>query len=262
MAPPMPGRASIYFAPEEAGADGVDGHVGRGFNLLQDFVVGDSAEGVDTAADQDDFLTAVDAVQPVEGIVEGVVQVRFAETGHAQVIQGVVDGILIRGEVNHDAWPQVVADHGDKVVLLHLVGEGIGGAQGIVEKLTAADLERRSGGKLDQQHGGKATLGESKTLDGLRHVVLQDAELFLLQSGNELAVLGQHQCVHGDQRNIHIDGVVWHALGGFGRGRRSGPGGLLVGVHLGESVRSGVALRAAGFRRRRLLPGVGVLLAG
>ena len=71
--------------------------------------------------------------------------------------------------------------------------------------IAAADLERRSRGKLYQQHSRKARLGEAKGLNGLNNIVLQNPEVLFLKSWDELTILAHYQRVHRDQRYIHVD---------------------------------------------------------
>jgi hypothetical protein len=66
-----------------AGGDGEDGDVLRGFDLLQNLVQGELGEGIAPGSDENDVLAALDAVEPVDPLIERVEDVGLAEAGES-----------------------------------------------------------------------------------------------------------------------------------------------------------------------------------
>src|SRR5208282_4856305 len=116
--------------------------------LLQNLVVGDFAESVDSAGHQNYVFLSFDAIQAVERVVERVELVGLVEAGDAQLVESANDSGLILGEVGEDVGLHVVIGDGGPVVLLQRMGEGVGGVESVNQELPTG------GGEFDQQDGG------------------------------------------------------------------------------------------------------------
>ncbi len=136
----------------------------------------------------------------------------------------------------------VIGHDSDIVVGLQLVGEGIGGVAHVIDEVITGR------GKLYEQDGGNGRLDLCKGGDLLRLAVLEDAEVFLLEVGDELVRLFQENAyIDGDHRDIDVQGEGRHAGraldSGLGRRRRSG---LLLLLLFGNGDGAIVAGRASG----------------
>src|SRR6266852_8993434 len=171
-------------------ADGKDGDVVRGLDLLRDLVKVEFAEGVHAGGDQDHILASFNLVHAVERVVQGVEQVCLGKTRHSQLIQGAVDRLLVLGEVRQDMRFHVVRNHRHPVIFLELVGEGVAGIQRVHHEVVVG------GGEFHQQHGCNRGLRNIEIGDRLRNPILDHTEMVFLQVGNVLSILGCDQDVH------------------------------------------------------------------
>ena len=183
-------------AHRKSHADGEDGDVVRGLDLLGDLVKGELAEGIHAGGDQDDVLASFDLVDPVQRVIEGVKQIGFGESWNAQLIQRAVDRLLVLGEVGQDMRLHVVGNHRHPVILLEGIGESVAGVQGVHHEVVIG------GGKFNQQHGRDRRLRNIEVNHRLLDTVLHHPEVVFLQAGDELPVLGGDQNIHIHQRDV------------------------------------------------------------
>ena len=119
----------------------------RGLDLLCDLVEVELAEGVHARGHQDDVLAALDLVDAVKRVIQGVKQIGFGESGHPQLVQGTVDRLFVLGEVGQDVRLHVVGNHRHPVIFLEGIGESVAGVQRVHHEVVV------SGGEFDQQDG-------------------------------------------------------------------------------------------------------------
>ena len=113
------------LAVHESHTDREDRYIFCVLNLLHNLVQSEFAESVDPGRNQNDVFLSLDAIKPVQRVVERIEQVRFRETGNPYLIQSPKHGLLVLREVHYDMGLHVVVLHCDPVILLQRVGESI-----------------------------------------------------------------------------------------------------------------------------------------
>src|SRR5438128_9584190 len=115
-------------------------------------------------------------LQAIHGFKYGVEKVRLAEAREVEMIEPLHDFVLVLREVHFDARLHVKSFKGDPVFLLQRrekcrrpIFPDIGKKPAIA---AAAEFE--------QKDHGNGSFGGRKVGDGLRHAVVEDAEVFFL----------------------------------------------------------------------------------
>jgi hypothetical protein len=134
--------------------------LGVDFDLLQDLVQVDFAEGVAAAGDHHQFLVSGHAIQAVERVIHRVEDVGLGPSRDTQQVQRAEDGLLVLGEVHQNVGLHVELDHGYPILRLQGGSEDIGVVERVHHEVVVG------GGELHQQHrrDGRLALGHGDDL--------------------------------------------------------------------------------------------------
>ncbi len=151
------------------------------------------------------YFCPSNAIQPIQGLVERVEDVRLSEAGNDQRVDALQDLILVLGKVGDDLGMHVEGHHRNVVLGTQLLGKGPGGILHVVDEVIAV------GGELAEQQRGDGSLDALKADDILFYAVLVHFEIVRLEARHELmGLLQEHAYVHGDFRNIDAQGDIAH----------------------------------------------------
>src|SRR4029077_9014043 len=128
---------------------------------------------VHAAGEQKDGFFAAHILEAVDGFKDGVEDVGFAEARKIEMIDGVAHFVLVLRKVRFNARFHVKCFEGYPILLLKLGEKSIRPISGVVGKkaveATAAEFEQHDGS--DRRFRG------GKVGDGLRHAIVEDAEV-------------------------------------------------------------------------------------
>src|SRR2546426_176282 len=173
-------------------ADAIDGYVGL-TNLLNGLVQRVFAEGIQAGGKQQDGFLSLDALQPVQRVQQSVKNVRLTKPGKVQVRDCVFDFFLVLGEIHFDAGLEIERHQRNPVFLVQVVDKIVRRVQRLTREIAVADLA-----EFHQDNHGDGRIRGSEIGDRLRHAVLENAEVFFFQAGDDVPVLRGGYNVHGD----------------------------------------------------------------
>ena len=160
-------------------------------------------------------------VYAIQRIIKCVEQVALREPRNSQLVQRSVSFLLVLREVSQDIGLHVVRNYRQPIALFQSTHERVGRVQDIAHE------EIIAGGEFNQQDSGNRRFRDGEVADLLRRAIFGNAEIFLLQAGDELPIFGRDHDRHFHQRHVDVNGIVRHALDLFGPLRRRGGWGLV-----------------------------------
>src|SRR6266849_60992 len=92
-------RRLVPFPCKPPDADGEDGYVMCGLNLLRDLFQVHLAEAVETGTDQNNILVPLDPIHSVDRVIKSIEQVGLRKARYAQLVQGAENRSLILREI-------------------------------------------------------------------------------------------------------------------------------------------------------------------
>ena len=156
---------------------------------------------IDAAGQHDDGLLAFYILQAIHGFQDGVEKVRFAEAGEIEMIEPFHDFVFVLREVDFDTRFHVKRFESDPVFLLQRGEESRRPIFTDIRKKTAIATAAEFKEK-DHRYGG---FSGRKVGDGLRHAVVEDAEILFLKTRDDVAVLRGGDNIERDYGNIYGD---------------------------------------------------------
>ncbi len=126
------------------------------------------------------------------------------------MIESVADFVLILREVHFHFRLHVEGDQRDVILRLKVWKERIGPVLCQIRKSSVVTCA-----EFHHDHHGDGSFGGAKIGDGLRNAVFEKTKIFAIEPGDDVAVTGGGDYVHGDNWNFDGDrqaGFWWFLL--------------------------------------------------
>src|SRR6266478_8381148 len=132
-------------------------------------------EGIDATSKNEDGFLAFDVLEPVHGVEKSVKDVGLPEARKVEMIDRVANLIFILCEINIEPVVYVEGNQRHPILRLEIRKEGVGPVFCIGGEPAVGDVT-----EFHENNHGDGSVERPESCDGLRHAVVEDAEIFLL----------------------------------------------------------------------------------